>query len=104
MKIFLESLKKNFQTRGLVEDHLCAPINVKSFESVIEQYKITVKKYLNCAKKHQIKMKLKKLAVRKKSISPNLDTLDDFNDDEICSHGNVLKKLSEILVWKLMCS
>lgn len=32
-------------------------------------------------------MKLKKLSVRKKSVSPNLDSIDDFNDDEICSNG-----------------
>lgn len=33
------------------------------------------------------KMKLKKLSARKKSISPNMDTLEDFNDDEVCSNG-----------------
>lgn len=33
-------------------------------------------------------MKLKKLNVRKKSVS-TLDTLDDFQDDEICSIGKI---------------
>lgn len=33
------------------------------------------------------KMKLKKLAIRKKSVSPNMDTLDDYHDDEVCSNG-----------------
>lgn len=32
-------------------------------------------------------MKLKKLNVRKKSVSPSMDTLEDFNDDDICSNG-----------------
>lgn len=32
-------------------------------------------------------MKLKKLSVRKKSMSPALDTLEDFNDDDLCSNG-----------------
>jgi hypothetical protein len=38
-------------------------------------------------------MKLKKQIVRKKSESPhNSDTLDDFHDDEICSHGRVRER------------
>lgn len=33
-------------------------------------------------------MKLKKLvANRKKSVSPIMNTLDDFHDEEICSNG-----------------
>lgn len=33
-------------------------------------------------------MKLKKQNSRKKAVSPNSDTLEDFHDDEICSVGN----------------
>ncbi|CRK90295.1 CLUMA_CG004023, isoform A [Clunio marinus] len=33
-------------------------------------------------------MKLKKVSIRKKSVSPNLDTLDDFHDDEVCSNDD----------------
>lgn len=42
------------------------------------------------------KMKLKKLSVRKKSVSPELDTLDDFNDDDLCSNGLLSAKFEWI--------
>lgn len=32
-------------------------------------------------------MKLKKQSLRKKSVSPKSDTLDDFHDDEFGSNG-----------------
>jgi hypothetical protein len=42
-------------------------------------------------------MKLKKVTARKKSISPNLDAIDDFNDDEICSNGE-----SKLIIYLML--